>query len=128
MEFTETTNDNHLYHATDGVLGIWFTFNRRNYIYCRFGSESSRQISLTASQYIGFSILKKESFQINNYIYPISYNGMPNNTLQLFAGLDNDGLWIKFSKYKMFDFHISENGEKKLHLIPCYCKSDGEIG
>ena len=28
----------------------------------------------------------------------------------------------------MFDFHISENGTKKLHLIPCYRKSDGEIG
>lgn len=121
-------SDNQFYSASDGTFGIWFDFHGKNFIYCRFGSKSSFNTSLNASQYIGFSILKKGSFQINGNTYSMSYNGMPNDTLRLFASLNSQGVWTAFSKYKMFDFHVSENGEKKLHLIPCYRKSDGEIG
>lgn len=122
------SNDNHFYHATNGNLGVWFDFNSRNLIFYRFGDSSSFNSPLNTSQYIGFSILKKGSLQVNDNTYSISYNGMPNNTLKLFASLSTQGNWLNFSKYKMFDFHISENGTKKLHLIPCYRKSDGEIG
>lgn len=128
MGFTGTSNDNHFYHATDGTLGVWFDFNANNIVYVRFGSKYSTSTPLLDYFYKGFSVLKKGSLQVNGNTYSISYNGMPNNTLKLFASLNAQGVWTAFSKYKMFDFHVSENGEKKLHLIPCYRKSDGEIG
>lgn len=64
--------------------------------------------------------------------YSVSYNAtvseVTSRNIALFARMDGSNNLERFSHRKIRIFQIRENGIIVLDLVPCYRKSDGEIG
>lgn len=117
------TGDAYLFYLPGA--NIWTAYNYRTNnpvrFFVRFGSSSST--SYTDFPEKGSLTLGKNKLIVNGVNYRITeYTAISNSRFYLF------GIYPDFSKYKLFYFFVEENGTKKLHLIPCYRKSDGEIG
>jgi hypothetical protein len=104
---------------------VWAAYNYRTdrpeRFYTRFGSLSSAFFENFPEK--GSLTLRKNQLIMNGVYHVINEYTAISNSRFFLLGINSD-----YSKCKLFDFFVEENDIKKLHLIPCYRKSDGEIG
>lgn len=124
---TKAVGETHLTQATNGVVGIWYNYT--SYVYIRFGYNASVNIGPVKWQIKQHCILEKNRVIIDGVTTALEYLSMPNRPQTIFAGLKSDGVaYYSFSFARIYAYSIYNDSETKIHLIPCYRKSDGEIG
>lgn len=117
----------HLTQASNGVTGIWYNYTTA--VYIRFGGNTSIVIGSTPFYRVKNVKLKKGEINDNGKITPLPFVYMPNRPQSIFAGLRPDGVtYFSFSIARIYAYSIYNDSETKINLIPCYRKSDGEIG
>lgn len=113
--------------------GLWVEqYNTGNVWYTRFGSLNSVGGSPTSSETNSkiHITLKKGSFVSSggSSFSPIWSGTMQSTNLTLFGRFSSDGQTMLFSKIKMWNFRVTNNGVTKLNLVPLLRKTDNELG
>ena len=122
--------DKHVCMASDGTTGVWFNLATTGFYY-RFGGSTSMYYKSEKDNYaINNITIKKGEGKINDEItIKLPYTKMPQVPLNIFAGKHpTTGEYYAFTSVYLYSFCIMNGGIKKIELIPCYRKSDGEIG
>ncbi len=122
--------DHFLFGTADANNGLWFEIYS-NTAYVRFGNNSSTSVSSSAYKYS--VVLKKGSVKIGNTTTTLPYNGMPNNTINLFAGKHNadgsyEGRPYAYGYYRCTKFRVSDSNGLVMDLVPAKRDSDGVVG
>lgn len=119
--------DQHYYQTSDGEYGLWQNFAPGAF-YFRFGSKAS-QIVYAVEPKKGYSLLRKNEVIVNDMRYSIyPYVSAPQYPLNIFAGKRINGEVYSYATYTLYAFNIKRYGKTIIELIPCYRKSDKEIG
>lgn len=110
------------------AIAIFVDYTSNGYYYIRFGGTTSVNIGWYSFEKKIHCELKKNSVIFDGKTYSLNFvaiTGIPQN---IFAGIRNNGDIYSFSKVRMYAYSIYNENETKINLIPCYRKSDGEIG
>jgi hypothetical protein len=118
--------ESHLTHSTDGITGIWYNYASR--VYVRFAASSSTLIGSASFWQVRNVKLKKGKINDNGEIISLPFNSMPNVPQNIFAGRRPNNTYYSYSYARIYAYSIYNENETKINLIPCYRKSDGEIG
>lgn len=130
IDFTfllQGSGEAHLTQATDGIVGVWYNYANSG-IYIRFGYNTSLNLGATKWQIKQHCILEKNRIIVDGVTAVLGYSSMPNVEQNIFAGKRPNGTYYSYSYARIYAYSIYNENETKINLIPCYRKSDGEIG
>ena len=119
------SKDKLLYAATGSAGGVWLSLYS-TYAYVRFGQSESKSISNGAiNRYIK---AKKNSVVLDATTTSLGFDGMPTDTLYIFAGKNSSGYYNYFDGKCTMIKVTGEDGVVKLELRPVMRDSDGKVG
>lgn len=118
--------EGHFTQATNGIVGIWYNYGAS--VYVRFGYNASLNVGATKTQIKQHCILEKNRIIVDGVTTALEYLSMPNVPQNIFAGKKPNGEYYSFTYARIYAYSIYNENETKINLIPCYRKSDGEIG
>lgn len=118
--------ESHLTQSSDGVVGVWFNYGGNAFV--RFGHNTSLNVGVTTLYKRQHCILEKNRIIVDGVTTALGYLRMPNVPQNIFAGKRPNGEYFSFSRARIYTYSIYNSNKMKIKLIPCYRKSDGEIG
>ena len=127
MEYISTSSknaDRMLFGVVEGGSGLWCSLYG-NDAYLRYGFGSSAKFASAGLNYR--MSMFKGGCTFGDGSGTLSYGRMPNNTMYLFAGNDDNSAWA-LGYCRCSRFKISDINGNVMELIPHKRNSDGKVG
>ena len=127
MQFTKQSSSTMIIIAWSTGAGRWFGKGSSNTYSA--GNNAISDIDALLHKEIEVTFTKSDiTFVIDGTTYSKATTSSSSITYTLFAGRQVDGDIRYYSKAKLYKAVIQENGNTIMDLVPCYRKSDEEVG
>lgn len=116
-------------------LGFARSEDKASQVYCSFGNQSDRTINVGNVSFFGdnfHSVSMNANRTVIDGEYSVEYSATvtenESRKIAVFARMSASNTLERFSNRRIRVLRITEGDTTTLDLVPCYRKSDGEIG